>query len=100
MNIVLVCSAGMSTSMLVEKMKSSAIERNINATVKAIPESELNNYLEYTDVILIGPQVRYLEDKIKKQADPLGIKVSIINQQAYGLVQGNKILNQAIELIA
>lgn len=98
MKILLVCSAGMSTSMLVNKMRKSAEERNITAQIDAVPESDLKNNLEGLDVILIGPQVRYLEKKIREQADPLGIKVDVINQMAYGMMQGDKVLDQAIEL--
>lgn len=99
MKIILVCSAGMSTSMLVNKMKSSAEERNITAKIKAVSESELRNNLVNTDVILIGPQVRYLEKKINEHAEPAGIKVDIIDQRAYGLIQGDKVLEQAITLL-
>ena len=85
MKIILVCSAGMSTSMLVNKMNSSAEEINLEVEIKAIPESELRNNLINTDVILIGPQVRYLKKKVNEQAEPQGIKVGIIDQKAYGL---------------
>src|SRR5690625_3598999 len=99
MKIILVCSAGMSTSMLVNKMNTSAEEKNFEVEIKAIPESELSNNLINTDVILIGPQVRYLKKKINEQAKPQGIKVGIIDQKAYGLIQGDKVLEQAITLI-
>jgi PTS system cellobiose-specific IIB component len=98
MKIILVCSAGMSTSMLVKKMKDSATERNIDIEVKALAESQLKNNLEGVDVVLIGPQVRYLEKKIKQQVESLGIKVDIINQLAYGMMQGDKVVDQAIAL--
>ncbi|ALS78432.1 MULTISPECIES: PTS sugar transporter subunit IIB [Planococcus] len=98
MKIILVCSAGMSTSMLVNKMKKAAEERQMNVEISAVAESQLKNNLEKIDVVLIGPQVRYLEKKIKQQVEPLGIKVDIINQMAYGMMQGDKVLDQAIEL--
>lgn len=98
MKIILVCSAGMSTSMLVNKMKKSAQERNIEADIKAVAESDLKNNLENLDVVLIGPQVRYLEKKIKASVEPKGIKVEIIDQMAYGMMKGDKVLDQAIAL--
>ena len=98
MKIILVCSAGMSTSMLVKKMKESAEARNIEAEISAIAESQLKNNMENLDVVLIGPQVRYLEKKIKQQLEPQGIKVDIIDQLAYGMMKGDKVLDQAIAL--
>ncbi|MEN2766868.1 PTS sugar transporter subunit IIB [Ornithinibacillus xuwenensis] len=98
MKIILVCSAGMSTSMLVKKMRDAATERNLEVEIDAVAESQLMNHLEETDVILIGPQVRYLEKKIRSSVEPKGIKVDIIDQMAYGMIQGDKVLDQAIAM--
>ncbi|WP_026908296.1 PTS sugar transporter subunit IIB [Paucisalibacillus globulus] len=99
MKILLVCSAGMSTSMLVKKMRAAADEKNLVAEIEAVPESQLKNSLEGLDIVLIGPQVRYLEKKIREQVEPKGIKVDVIDSIAYGMIQGDKVLNQAIELL-
>lgn len=98
MKIILVCSAGMSTSMLVKKMMASAEERGIDVEIMAVGEAQLKNNLENLDVVLIGPQVRYLEKKIREQLEPKGIKADIINPMAYGMIQGDKVLDQAIAL--
>lgn len=100
MKIILVCSAGMSTSMLVKKMLASAEERSIDVEIMAVGEAQLKNHLDNLDVVLIGPQVRYFEKKIKEQLEPKGIKVDVINPMAYGMIQGDKVLDQAMELIA
>lgn len=99
MKVRLVCSAGMSTSMLVNKMRESAEERAIHADIDAVGQSDLKNHLAGTDVILIGPQVRYLEGKIRAEAEPLSIKVAVIDSIAYGMMQGDKVLDQAIDLL-
>ncbi|SDL84615.1 PTS sugar transporter subunit IIB [Sediminibacillus halophilus] len=98
MNIILVCSAGMSTSMLVTKMKKAAEDRGVPADIEAVSESALKRKLDNLDVVLIGPQVRYLEKKIKSQLEPKGIKVAVIDQMAYGMIQGEKVLDQALGL--
>ncbi|QNR21037.1 PTS sugar transporter subunit IIB [Exiguobacterium sp. Helios] len=99
MNILLVCSAGMSTSILVRKMREQAVIQGLDVTIEAIPESELSHHLDQTDVILIGPQVRYLETKIRQVAEPKGVRVAIINQMAYGLMKGDLVLEQAQSLL-
>ncbi|MUK89704.1 PTS sugar transporter subunit IIB [Ornithinibacillus sp. L9] len=98
MKIILVCSAGMSTSMLVKKMRSAAEMRGMDVEIEAVPESQLKNNVEGLDVVLIGPQVRYLEKKIREFVEPKGIKVDIIDSIAYGMIQGDKVLEQAISL--
>lgn len=49
--------------------------------------------------MLIGPQVRYLESKIKSALEPEGIKVDVINQMAYGMMDGKKVLEQIKSLV-
>lgn len=98
MKIVLVCSAGMSTSLLVERMKKAAEEKQIQAEIKAVSEADLHNQINELDVVLIGPQVRYLEKSIRKKLEPEGIKCDLISQQAFGLMQGDRVLQQALEL--
>jgi cellobiose PTS system EIIB component len=99
MKIILVCSAGMSTSMLVQKMRKVASDKGIDTVIDAIPEAELGSHLENTDVILIGPQVRYLASKIKSKAEPNGIKVDVINSMYYGTMNGEKVLEQAQQML-
>lgn len=40
-NIVLCCAAGMSTSMLVQRMKDAAQKKGVEVTIKAVPVAEL-----------------------------------------------------------
>lgn len=68
MNILLCCSAGMSTSLLVSKMEQSARNQGIDCKIWAIAASEVNNEIEKADVILLGPQVRFLLPQVKKPA--------------------------------
>lgn len=98
MKIRLVCSAGMSTSMLVKKMKEAAEKQGVKADIEAVAESQLKNHVDGLQVVLIGPQVRYLEGKIKERLEPQGVKVAVIDQMAYGMMQGDKVLQQAIDL--
>ncbi len=44
--IMLACSAGMSTSLLVTKMESAAKENGIESQIWAIPESTIQNEIE------------------------------------------------------
>lgn len=57
--IVLCCAAGMSTSMLVNKMKAEAQQRALGLEIYAVPVAEFERELPNADVILLGPQVKY-----------------------------------------
>ena len=42
-NIVLCCAAGMSTSMLVQRMKEAAQKKGIEVSIKAVPVAEFKD---------------------------------------------------------
>ena len=95
--VLLVCSEGMSTSLMVTKMKDSAKAKGIEAEIWAVSESEAIDNLPNADVLLLGPQVRFLESKMKGLA---GDKpVAVIDMQAYGTMNGEKVLEQALNLL-
>ncbi|WP_297520876.1 PTS sugar transporter subunit IIB [uncultured Clostridium sp.] len=97
--ILLVCSAGMSTSLLVSKMKISAKKKGIECIINAIAESEIEDYERDIDVLLLGPQVRFLFNKLKGKFSVDGIPVSVINTVDYGTMNGAKVLKHALDLI-
>lgn len=97
--IMLVCCGGMSTSLLVNKMNSSAKEQGIDVEVFAIGQAEVKDNLKNVDVILLGPQVRYMLNNIKSEADKNGIAVEVINSLDYGTMNGKAVLQQALELM-
>lgn len=97
--IMLVCSAGMSTSLLVSKMQKAAEADGVEATIFATTASDADNALEtkHPDVLMLGPQVRYLLGQFQKKAT--NIPVEVINMQDYGMMNGEKVLKRALELI-
>ena len=64
-HIMLCCASGMSTSLLVEKMKKAALEQGIEAEIWAVGANEVKANADKTDVILLGPQVKYAQKKIE-----------------------------------
>ena len=63
---LLVCAAGMSTSLLVNRMKEAAETKEIEFQTEAHPVGQIEKYGEAADVILLGPQVRYELKNVKK----------------------------------
>ncbi len=96
---MLVCSAGMSTSLLVKKMTEAIEKQQVDATVIAVAEVDFDKYKGNVDVVLLAPQVRFLEKNLKRVLDPLGIPVAIINGIDYGTMDGEKVLNDALAMI-
>ena len=95
--ILLVCSAGMSTSMMVQKMKAAADQRGLEAEIWAVGDAQAAENIKIADVLLLGPQVRFLEGKMKGLAG--GKPVAVIDMLAYGTMDGAKVLDQALKLL-
>lgn len=99
--IMLVCAAGMSTSMLVSKMQKAAEERGIDADIFAVSATEVDAKMETrpVDVMLLGPQVRYMKTKFEEKAAKKAIAIDIIDMKDYGMMDGEKVLNSALALM-
>lgn len=99
--IMLCCAAGMSTSMLVKKMQEAASKKEIATKIFACPAAEVDEKLKQENIncILLGPQVRYMLGNIKKKVVGKPIKVDVIDMQAYGMMNGAKVLEQGLKLI-
>lgn len=99
--VYLFCAAGMSTSLLVSKMQEVADSHNLPIKIKAFPEAKAHTLLneDKPDCILLGPQVRYLLKKMQAECEPLGIPCDAIDPETYGVMDGEKVLKQAIRMI-
>jgi PTS system cellobiose-specific IIB component len=91
-NIVLFCSVGMSTSLLVNKMKEAAKEMHYECSIVSSALSNVPVYGPKADIILLGPQIRFSLEDVKKQCP--GVTVESINMTDYGTMNGAKVLAQ------
>ncbi|OJG09917.1 PTS system, lactose/cellobiose family IIB component [Enterococcus asini] len=98
---MLVCAAGMSTSMLVTKMQNAAKEKGLDAEIFAVAASEADKKLasQTIDVVLLGPQVRFMAKQFQEKLEPLKIPVEVINMADYGMMNGAKVLEQAVQMM-
>ena len=99
--ILLVCSAGMSTSLLVTKMEQAAEKAGDEVEIFALPMSDGINRLSSVDCVLLGPQVRFNLGKIKEEAAKVnpGLPVEVIDMKDYGTMNGANVLKRAIEIV-
>ncbi|WP_323705577.1 PTS sugar transporter subunit IIB [Mammaliicoccus sciuri] len=96
--ILLVCSAGMSTSMLVKKMQDTANKEGKDYEVEALALSETETKVDEVDVILLGPQVRFQKAQVEKVANGK-VPVDVIDMQQYGMMDGEGVLKHAESLM-
>ncbi len=95
--VVLFCAAGMSTSLLVNKMQKAAAAKGLEYEIAAHPLSEADKYGPEADIILLGPQVSY---KLKATKEQFADKpVEAINMQDYGMMNGEKVIKHVAEVL-
>ncbi len=100
-NIMLVCAAGMSTSLLVNKMKEAAKNKNLELDIFAIATQEVEEYInkKEIDVVLLGPQVRFMKADLEKKLAPKNIPLAVIEMTDYGMMNGARVLDTALRLM-
>lgn len=97
--ILLACSSGMSTSLLVSRMKEAAAARGVDVDIWAVSQDKAATEMRKADVLLVGPQMRFLIKKLSQEGAAMGIPIEAIDPIAYGRVDGEAVLEKALELI-
>ena len=97
MKLLLVCNAGMSTSMLVSKIESAAKDQGIDIEVAACPLTQAEKIIDEWDVVMLGPQVRHCLPQLQKATNITPIEV--IDMKDYGMMNGEKVYNYAKKLM-
>ncbi|MCA8718301.1 PTS N,N'-diacetylchitobiose transporter subunit IIB [Escherichia coli] len=92
-HIYLFCSAGMSTSLLVSKMRAQAEKYE----VPVIPETLAGEKGQNADVVLLGPQIAYMLPEIQRLLP--NKPVEVIDSLLYGKVDGLGVLKAAVAAI-
>lgn len=98
--IIIVCSWGMSTSLLVESVLEAAGAAHYDLQVEALSAGEYVTSVETCDLILIAPQIRHLRKSIEKLALSAGKPVALIEPFHYATMNGQAVLEQILHLIA
>ena len=98
MNILLCCAAGMSTSLIVTKMEQTAQNQGENHKIWALDSEQAMKAFTEADVVLLGPQVRYLLKTFETEGKKHNIPVAAISPMDYGRCNGEAILTQAKKL--
>ena len=95
MRILLLCAGGLSTSLLVTRMKKYANSINEEPLIEAHPVGNLEELIDRFDIILLGPQISHKLEKIKAQYGQLGKQIQVIDPADYGLLRGDEVYIKA-----
>lgn len=94
--VLLICSAGMSTSMLVKKMSDYARKNQIDIEAKAMGMAEAKPDIKNWDCVMIGPQVSFILKDIKQITTA---PVELIPASIYALAKGEEAVKMALKML-
>lgn len=97
--IYLCCGGGLSSGFLAQKARQAAKKRGLDATVEAKSESEVTQYLPKMDVLCIGPHYAFRREAFDELAKGYKVPVLVIPEDVYSLIDGNRLIDIAIEAI-
>lgn len=96
-NIVLFCVNGMSSGLVVERMQQAADRQDYECKVISYALGNSGDVAKLNpDCVLLSPQARYLLPQFQAQ---MPCPVANIDMMAFGRMNGEKVLQQAKELM-
>jgi PTS system cellobiose-specific IIB component len=99
LNVLLVCGSGASSGFMAANMRKAAKEKEIEITITARSEAEIDNYVDEIDALMIGPHLAYLLDEIDEILDGTQVKAILMKPEYYSTLDGNKALNHLLSEI-
>lgn len=98
--ILLCCGAGMSSGLIASKARKAAKKRGLGVNIEARSESDVPSYLSSIDIILLGPHYADALESMTEMAKPHNVPVAVIPKEVYGMMDGEKLLDLALETMA
>lgn len=94
MKILICCANGMSSSLLVQKMREEVKQRGLeDIKIGACAKTQYLKYLDEADVLLIAPQLNFMSNELKQLTQQHNLKVINIEPSVYGKLDATAILD-------
>ncbi len=99
LKVLLVCGSGASSGFMAANIRKTAAARGIKMSVTARSESEIENYIDEIDCLMIGPHLAYLMDEMEEiLADRPNVKAALMKPEYYSHLDGEKALDHILSL--
>lgn len=96
--ILLCCTSGLTTSMLVDAMKKEADNQKIDVMIWTVGQNAVEMSWADADCLLVAPQNEVEYIKVKEVVNNV-IPVSLIDSDDFAKMNGKAVLDYAIKLI-
>ncbi|MBE6831123.1 PTS sugar transporter subunit IIB [Caproiciproducens sp. R1] len=96
LNVLLMCALGASSGFMAAHIRKAAVKRGLNVKVTARSESELEDYIDGCDAVMIGPHLKYAADEITEKVKNSETKVIVMKPEYYSTLNGDQALDHLL----
>lgn len=96
LRVLLVCGSGASSGFMAANIRKAAIAQGLELDIKARGESEIENYIEEIDALMVGPHLAYVLDEIEDYTLGRDVKVILMKADYYSTLNGEKALEHLL----
>lgn len=100
-NVLLICTSGISTGLLVKNIQQEANERELDLHIYSAPAiiAEQAIQTQQVDALLIGPQSEYEVARLKDFLNYKAVAYKMIPKEAYATLDGSAVLDDILQMI-
>ncbi len=99
LRILIVCGSGASSGFMAANMRKAATAQGLQLKITARSESEIENYLDEIDALMVGPHLAYIMDDIEEYIGDTQIAVVLMEPEYYSLLDGEKAIEHLMKKI-
>jgi PTS system cellobiose-specific IIB component len=100
LNVLWVCGGGASSGFVAANLRKEAAKQGFDISVTARSETEIEDYVDEVQCIMIGPHLSYLLDDLKNQYKDKNIKIAVMEKSYYSTLDGAAALKHIQSLFA
>ena len=97
LTVLLVCGSGASSGFMAANMRKAASAKGIEVSVAARSESEIENYIDEIDALMVGPHLAYILDEVEEYTHGTDVKVILMKPEYYSTLDGEKAVDHLLE---
>ena len=99
LNVLLVCGSGASSGFMAANIRKAASAKGLQLSITARGESEIENYIDEINALMVGPHLAYILDEVEDFVGDAPVKVILMKADYYSTLDGEKALEHLLEEI-
>ena len=97
--VLLVCGSGASSGFMASNIRKAAGARGLDISLVARGESEIENYVDDIDALMVGPHLAYILDEIDEYVGDRAVTVLQMKPEYYATLDGDKALDHLLDAL-